>query len=135
MTNLESKAYRHGDIVFIPITKAQFNKIADKDNGVRKGLDKATLALGEATGHSHVMRVKKPKSLSIYRLAEHVKLSEEGISPSETEFDDDMIIVIESEGVMDHEEHGELPMNEGIYVRRTKREYDPFENEWNAVID
>lgn len=135
---MSKEFFRHGDLVFIALTDEQKDRLANnaKMKSHDKAHDSAVLALGETTGHRHVLTMKKPASLKIYKIDQTIDLTKEGIRTSTGHVSDtDVIVVLESDGVMTHEEHGDLDLPKGSYLKRIKNEFDPFEDQWKEVID
>lgn len=78
-------------------------------------LDHLTLAIGEASGHSHRITDGLAKLIIMDNLL-HLKIFSESARLS-------------------HEEHNEIVLPKGNYIVRTVREYDPFEDEIRQVRD
>ena len=104
------KTYRHGDILFRPIKEElKGNKVAHTES--------FTVALGEATGHHHVITVENPDNLDI------------------VETPMGYVLTLKSEGTLTHEEHGTLTIAPGIYQVGREREHDWFAKSTRQVID
>ena len=63
------------------------------------------LARGEATGHSH--KIMNGKVLQL---------------------NSQQYVVVEKEAILEHEEHDNIEIPQGIYEVRIQREYNPIEN-------
>lgn len=105
------KIIRQGDVLLFPASasvKPKGKKLARKNRLV-------ILALGEATGHHH-------------------SIAESGVSLYETEVDGDQLLVVEADGVvLRHQEHKEIVVPRGRYIRRIQREYVAKEIERKVV--
>lgn len=93
--------FRQGDVF---ILSAEFPK------GDSKKVKSKILALGEVTGHSHVLKAINDCKIEVIENADgcYVKISE-------------------GEAIVKHEEHGEIIIPEGEYEIRIQREYCPLE--------
>lgn len=108
-----SELYRHGDLIF--------KKLATLPEGaalVQKEGKSFVLALGEVTGHKHVMTAEKPKDMRIFQDSEG-RYVLEVIEPTK----------------LSHEEHATLTFEPGIYLMDMEREHDYFEKQERQVID
>ena len=101
--------YRHGDVSFHPIKEAT-GKVINHNGSF-------TLALGEATGHHHLITVPRIEDMEIRETAAGY------------------ILVLKSEGTLTHEEHGTLTVAPGTYRIGKEREYDWFSLATRRVID
>jgi len=113
--------YRHGDISFHQLDEKD-TILALKNGGEkkeRKNLDEYVVALGEATGHKHVLRMESPGSLTV------VEIVGEGR----------VIFELKSKGTMSHDEHDSFEMEPGTYERKIEREFDPFEAVARQALD
>ena len=102
--------YRHGDIPFHPFEGKAEGKVVKHDGSF-------TVALGEATGHHHLLTVENPDDLTIMA------------TPM------GYILTLKSEGTLTHQEHGTLTIAPGIYRTGREREYDWFAKSTRRVID
>lgn len=107
------KLYRHGDLIFKQLTELPSNlkKLALTEN-------KFVLALGEVTGHKHVMTAEKEQDMNIYQDAQG-RYVLEVVKPTK----------------LSHEEHSTLEFMPGVYIMDNEREHDYFEHETRQVID
>lgn len=102
------KLYRHGDLCI--------KRVAELPKGLKKKKD-AVLALGEITGHSHVL-VPLKKKVQVYE-------NEQG----------QVLFEVEQEAKLTHQEHKTIIIGKGIYTVIREREYNPFEAEIRQVLD
>lgn len=116
-----AKHYRHGDVSFHQVSPEEAKKmiaeLGDKAQ-IEKNVDKFVVALGEVTGHKHVMTLERP-SLNIWGL------------PTE----EDKLFQLKAPGTMTHEEHHAIVMEPGFYVQKIEREFDPFSEEARRALD
>lgn len=105
--------YRHGDVSFHMISAEEAKKLMkEKDvKEVAKAAKSFVVALGEVTGHKHVMTLEEPK-LNIWGLPMDEKLFQ-----------------LKAPGTMTHEEHHAIVMKPGFYVQKIERDFDPFSEE------
>lgn len=101
---------RHGDLSFRAIEKIEGDAIKHDGSFV--------LALGEHTGHKHVITTEKPQDMEIFRAK-----------------DGRYIIRLASKGTLTHEEHKPIEFEAGIYEMRQEREFDYALGETRKVID
>lgn len=104
--------YRHGDLVFTQVN--ELPKFLSK----LKNADSVVLALGEVTGHKHVMRAEKKEDMEIYK-------------DSQGRF----VLSIKAPTKLSHEEHSTLVFQPGIYVMDNEREHDYFDQSSKEVLD
>lgn len=105
--------YRHGDLIFTPLEKLPAGlKKMKVDN------KKFVLALGEVTGHMHVMTEEKEDDMRIYQDAQGR-----------------YVLEINKPTVLSHEEHNALTFKPGIYLMNNEREHDYFEQASRQVLD
>ena len=100
-----SKIYRHGDL-----TIKQVSKIPESATQ----LSTTIIALGEKTGHHH-------------QLVGQVQVYE---TP-----DKQVLFEAKQDVIVKHQEHNTLKIAKGNYVVIHEREYDPFKNIEQEVID
>ncbi len=100
--------YRHGDLSFHKTDKVQGTKIADNT---------FVLALGEHTGHKHVI-TKKEGTCEVYRDASG-----------------NIFLMIDGSAVITHEEHAPITLKTGTYHMKHEREFDYFMGEVARVQD
>lgn len=105
---------RQGDVLIIR---------ADHDTAKLKQMPRergaVILALGDATGHPHLVRSEKA---ALFELGE-----------SRGGFVADRVLVLGEDAVLEHEEHHHIALPEGTYVIRRQREYTP--GELRSVVD
>lgn len=92
---------RQGDVLI-----ARTEKKVEGDN-VKTG--KVLCARGEATGHHH----------TIYPQKGQVKSVETG--------DGQLLVQVEEKAVLKHQEHKEIPLDQGVYEVWQQREYNPVD--------
>ena len=100
--------YRHGDLVFSPT-----NEIP-KDGKLRPEAAEYPLAFGEVTGHSHRLKGKA----KVYDLP-----------------NDELILAVEEDSELSHEEHKTIRFPKGLYLMRKEQEFNYFDNEIARVAD
>ena len=93
--------YRHGDLSFKQIDKLP------EDVKEMKQEKSFVLALGEHTGHKHVITAEK-----------------EGVVQMLTTMDGKTVLVIEGVALLTHEEHKTITFAPGIYEMDNEQEYD-----------
>jgi hypothetical protein len=105
--------YRHGDLIFkqLPGLPENLKPLALKDN-------KFVLALGEVTGHKHVMTADKEEDMQIFQDAQGR-----------------YVLEVKAPTKLSHEEHQTLTFQPGIYIMDNEREHDYFQQEARQVID
>ena len=104
--------FKHqGDIPFFP-----FNGIV-KGNKV-KHTGSVVLALGEKTGHKHVISTLNPNDLQAWK-----------------QLEGGWIITLKTEGTLTHNQHGALTIAPGTYRIGQEREKDWFSEVVRKVID
>ena len=101
---------RHGDLSFHPIAKLPKDAVEVKHNS------SFVLALGEHTGHKHVITAE-PDTFKVYQ--------HEG----------NYILELKAEAKISHEEHHTITLRPGIYIQKIEQEYDPFLQQINKVQD
>lgn len=77
-----------------------------------------TLALGEKTGHRHVITVERPEQMEVRQLenGQHV-------------------LVLTAPGTITHQEHHMIVLEPGTYRVGREREHDWFQDATRQVID
>lgn len=103
--------YRHGDLSFI-----QLDKLPD-DVKKMKTNKSFILALGEHTGHKHVITAEK------------------GIVQLLTTTNGKTVLVIGDTAILTHEEHAPITFVPGIYEMGNEQEYDWFSFSSRQVVD
>ena len=106
------KNFKHqGDVTFIKHDGEKHGEIL-KHNG------SYVLALGEKTGHRHVVTVDAPSDMEIRRL-------------HNAEF----LMTLFATATITHEEHLPIILAPGVYRVSKEREYDHFSHATRKVID
>lgn len=98
-----------------------FKKIDALPSGLKKlslTNNQFVLALGEVTGHKHVMTATKEDDMRIYQDSEGRYVLEIG-APTR----------------LSHEEHSTLEFAPGIYLMENEREHDYFTQQERQVLD
>lgn len=109
---MKNNIIRHGDLIIKPIKNIPGNcKFIGK-------FDKFTLALGESTGHSHLLVAEPTTSFNVYQ-------NEQG----------QYILEMESEGKLTHEEHNQVTLLPDMYIVENEREFNYFSKSVQRVID
>ena|SRR3990167_1014316 len=103
--------YRHGDILIIPTEKRKGKK-------VNKGKS-YVLAYGEVTGHKHLLTADRQDTSF-------------GVVEDEN---GNIVLTLGKSGVLTHEEHKKLEIQEGSYLVVHEREKDWFSMATRKVID
>jgi hypothetical protein len=104
--------YRHGDLGISPINELP-------ENLEEVGGDGFVLAVGETTGHRHIIIKQSPETeIKIYQdiVGRHYLKIEKG------------------NAVIKHEEHKPIVLQPGIYIQDVQREFDELE-ELRKVVD
>lgn len=116
------KYYRHGDVVVQTL-----DKLPDAFKGFeRKKVKAAVLALGEVTGHSH--KILPVDQAEIFVYVEPGKEMDPELSTMAIE-------VVGGKGLLVHEEHAPILLEEGIHWRGMKVQYNPFNGAIENVRD
>lgn len=105
--------YRHGDLVFKQIKELPKN--LKKLELTNKSF---VLALGEVTGHKHVMAAETEQDMEIFQDAQGR-----------------FYINVFNPTKLSHEEHRTLTFTPGIYRMENEREHDYFTRQSRQVID
>ena len=100
---------RHGDIPLFKVEKAE-GEIVEHNGSF-------AVALGETTGHRHLVTVPKLDDMEVRKV------------------DGGYVLTLRAEGTISHEEHGTLVLSPGIYRTGIQRERDAFANFTRRVID
>ena len=100
------KLYRQGDVLFRQIVRLPKGKQIKRQN--------ATVAYGEATGHSHALALEDREVAEVLEIGEglYVHVSEAGVR-------------IEGGATFVHEEHAPVTLPIGNYEVVIQREYSP----------
>ena len=104
--------YRHGDLIFKELTELPSDL-------TEMNVDKSfVLALGEVTGHKHVMVAEKKGDMKVYK-------DRQGR----------YILSISEPTKLSHEEHKTLTFKPGLYIMDNEREHDYFTHQSRQVLD
>lgn len=116
---------RHGDMIIFKINEEDIPFLKKTE------IKKLTIGLGEVTGHSHEI-IALDDSIII----EHHDLV--GYDSKETrELADrnNIYFQIKGSAIIMHEEHNPITLNEGFYLRTTQRQFNPFNQTIEKVLD
>jgi hypothetical protein len=110
---MKAKQFRQGDLLFVRTRRKKSSNLKVKDNGI--------IALGEVSGHGHVLK-------------NGLLLEDEN---------GDMYIDAQLDAIVEHvyvttgmpAEHKPIPLEKGFYKVIQKRQYDPFEKAIQRVQD
>ena len=106
------KNFKHqGDIPFYPYAGELQGELYNHNGSV-------ILALGEHTGHKHVISVPKVEDMVVYKLPTG-----------------GWLLDLKTEGVVKHEQHGTITIAPGRYRVGQEREVDHFAGVTRQVID
>jgi hypothetical protein len=104
--------FKHqGDIPFYPFTGTPTGTKVTHTGSV-------VLALGEHTGHKHVLKTLNPNDLEAWK-----------------QLEGGWVITLKTEGTLVHEQHGAITIAPGTYRVGQEREYDWFQEVTRQVID
>jgi len=121
------KTLRHGDMVLFKL-----NPSNAKTPSVSRKVEKVVVGLGEVTGHSHDVVAEEGVILKIY--SDNSKLTE--MTSDEIATMENLIFeVIGGNAVISHDEHDELVLDEGTWLRSFQVEYNPFKQMVDKVRD
>ena len=104
------KTLRHGDLSF----HSSQENVKDLE---KVGSKKYVLALGEHTGHKHVITAKEG-TCDVYR-----------------DTNGELVLIIDGRAILTHEEHKPIEFTTGTYRMKTEREFDYFEGIIKQVLD
>lgn len=103
--------FKHqGDVTFNKTASVQGNEIKHSGSFV--------LALGEKTGHKHVITVERPEYMSVFKTVKG-----------------EVYLELRMAGIITHEEHQAIVLDPGIYRVDKEREMDWFSKSVRQVID
>lgn len=106
-----TKFIHQGDIPFHPFNGAITGTLQKHSGSV-------VLALGEKTGHKHIISTLNPNDLQAWK-----------------QLEGGWIITLKTEGTLVHNQHGTLTVAPGTYRVGQEREYDYFQEVTRQVID
>ena len=98
---MKTKQYRQGDVLIERVSKTV------RKTTKQKSLHRIVLAEGEATGHAHVLETDPKDPADWWKDGE------------------DQYANLSSPGVIVHEEHATIKVEEGTYKITRQREYSP----------
>lgn len=121
------KTVRHGDMVLFKLNKSEAKIPSSSRN-----LEKVIVGLGEVTGHSHDVVAEEGVTLKVY--SDNSKLAE--MTSDEIATMENLIFeVIGGNAVISHDEHDEIVLDEGTWLRSFQVEYNPFKQMVDKVRD
>lgn len=115
------KAYRQGELLFIPVDNPMSATQIKRELGEKAG---KVIREGETTGHKHEIEGNGLVAEMNGRYVSSDGEGSEGFSLPNGE----MFLTAEDNIVIKHPEHKPLKLDKGNYVVRIKREYDEAEN-------
>lgn len=115
--------FRHGDVSFHQISQEEAEKLIATAKSKKEKQKKFVVALGEVTGHKHVMTLERPV-LDIY-----------GLTSEDMLLGDEVLFHVKEPGTMTHEEHTPITLDTGFYIRKIERDFDPFLNMSRRALD
>lgn len=129
------KAYRQGELVFIPLDKKDSPllnlKNDDRTESVWQKLQTNVIREGEATGHKHEVIAQTPSAVSL--LAPTQEFINIFPDMALVGLQDRMLVAQESVEIV-HPEHQPLKLGQGMYLIIIQREYDELKAE-RRVMD
>lgn len=121
------KRLRHGDMVLFKLNPANA-----QTPSISREVEKVVVGLGEVTGHSHDVVAAEGVTLKVY--GKDSKL--ETMTSDEIATMENLIFeVIGGNAVISHDEHDELVLDEGTWLRSFQVEYNPFKQMIDKVRD
>lgn len=121
------KRVRHGDMVLFML-----NPATKKENNKSRELEKVIVGLGEVTGHSHDVIASEGVKFKVYSNNEKL----DTMTSDEIATMENLIFeIIGGNAVISHDEHDELILEEGTWLRSFQVEYNPFKQMVDKVRD
>lgn len=111
------KMYRQGDVLLIQVAELPKRNMKDITP-----IDRIVLAHGEVTGHAHAIYPEVTEHVIRKRLKDgdkpilKARLWDHGA---------ERFLQVVEKTSLKHEEHGEIPLDKGVYRVVRQREYDP----------
>jgi hypothetical protein len=118
---MSQQSLRHGDVCLRHIPESEALKLIKE---FKKAASKATTHVvqhGES-GHKHVITAERPEAIEVWSL--DLK-DPQGVQ----------LYYVKAPAKITHEEHHELPVAPGYYLKKIEEAYDPFEQMSRAVYD
>lgn len=117
------RVYRQGDVVLVAVMSLPTTRKPRESDG-----GPVVLALGEQTGHAHVI----PKGAVQFDAENATEAAQQllasvGLTVEVTEQNAPTFIEVPSDAAIVHEEHGTIELPAGKYVKLQQREYSPVE--------
>jgi len=120
-----TKKLRHGDMILLKLNNINKNLHSKKIN-------KIVVGLGEVTGHSHDVIPCEGTDLILHSDDDKIMtMTNEEIATMENL----IFEVIGGDAVISHDEHDELLLDEGLWMRCFQVEYNPFKEIIEIVKD
>lgn len=104
------KVYRHGDVIIFKLDEKDLPQFTSKK------ATSLTLAYGEVTGHSH-------------KLTGDLELLEAELNQ------DEIMFRVHTQGLLKHEEHDQIVLESGLYLKVNQVEYDPYQDLITRIRD
>lgn len=119
------KAFRQGELLFVPLTEADLKTLNFDPDG--KGsylwnkLPTNVIREGEATGHKHEVIEKEPQTATLYTPA---RTFMRGLEDMDSIGAEDRMLAVKEPVEIVHPEHGRLNLRVGFFLIVIQREYD-----------
>jgi len=117
------KAYRQGELLFVPLDTAEMETLNPKNASYPrwKKLQTNVLREGEATGHKHEVLTQNPNMATLLAPAASIL---EGLANMDFVGNEDRMLVAEQPVEVVHPEHKTLRLPIGVFLVVVQREYD-----------
>lgn len=119
------KAYRQGELLFLPLSDGEFKDMDANPNQAThsswRNLNTDTLREGEATGHKHQVVTETAGVATILAPVQQFMRGLPQMSPLGTE---DRLLISDEPAQIVHPEHNTLALPKGTYLVIVQREYD-----------
>ncbi len=122
-TKKTRKAYRQGELLFVPLDEVELAVIGLKNNSGSswKKLESNVLREGETTGHKHEVITQTPDASSIMTpINQFIR----GLANMANIGSEDRMLVATTPAEIIHPEHKALALPQGNYLVIVQREYD-----------
>ena len=122
---LTRRAFRQGELLFIPLTKEDCARLFGDHKDVAglgwQRLDTNVIREGEATGHKHEILAKLATMTTLFAPPESLL---RGLAGMDRITREDRLLVAEDPVEIVHPEHKPLTLPKGIHLIIVQREYD-----------
>lgn len=126
--NPDAMVARHGDMLIYKISDEEFANMTNGSESREK--ENLTVGLGEVSGHSHTILAGEDEDGNVGVVREFAE------GKSYDNMDRDIAFKVEgTAAVLTHDEHKEIVLQPGNYVRVIQREYNAFEKSRTIVRD